>query len=311
MSGAQVGKEMPQPRPRAPKSWGGFLGATLAALVIIAIWFPIRLIHELLKTIDFSEKPDHAQEAQDRFREAYSLLMRPPEQERLRRIRCSTMSLFPAVLHDAFFEAFRALYAENMMLDRAADPAGLGKSRRHPLARPHAPRDRPHEGRHARQDAPRLHRGRIEAAVAGLPKIAGDGEITSPLATLVNPGRFVENLVRPLDAQLFPAFAETLPRQHVSHLGRPARQIRQAAEARRTASPRRPLAVSRRHAVRRHSRDPAWDGNSAGASAPPITGSSPAPARARPPPCNISSPRIWSAPRAANARSSSSTASAN
>jgi hypothetical protein len=48
----------------------------------------------------------------------------------------------------------------------------------------------------------------IETVVAGLPKIAGDGEITSPLGTLTNAGRFVENLVRPLDAQLFPVFAE-------------------------------------------------------------------------------------------------------
>ena len=48
----------------------------------------------------------------------------------------------------------------------------------------------------------------IEAATAAMPKIAGDGELTSPLATLVNPGRFVEDLVRPLDANLFPAFVE-------------------------------------------------------------------------------------------------------
>jgi hypothetical protein len=48
----------------------------------------------------------------------------------------------------------------------------------------------------------------VEAAASGLPKIAGDGEITSPLASLVQPGRFVENLVRPLDRRLFPTFAE-------------------------------------------------------------------------------------------------------
>src|SRR6185312_9118198 len=32
--------------------------------------------------------------------------------------------------------------------------------------------------------------------------------ITSPLASLTNPGRFVENLVGQLDTFLFPAFAE-------------------------------------------------------------------------------------------------------
>ncbi len=62
----QVKAEMPQPAAR-PKTWGGFLGATFAAFIVIAIWFPIRLIAELLKTIDFSEKPDHGREAQRPF----------------------------------------------------------------------------------------------------------------------------------------------------------------------------------------------------------------------------------------------------
>ena len=37
----EVAKELPRSDPR-PKSWGGFFGATLAAIIIIAIWFPIR-----------------------------------------------------------------------------------------------------------------------------------------------------------------------------------------------------------------------------------------------------------------------------
>ena len=81
----QVAKEMPRRDPR-PKTWGGFFGATLAAFVIIAIWFPIRLIHELLKAIDLSEKPDHTSEAQQLFREAYSLSCDLPEQKRIRQL---------------------------------------------------------------------------------------------------------------------------------------------------------------------------------------------------------------------------------
>ena len=73
----QVAKEMPRHDPR-PKTWGGFIGATLAALVVIAIWFPIRLIHEILKSIDFSETPDHTKEAQELFRDAYSLSLDLP-----------------------------------------------------------------------------------------------------------------------------------------------------------------------------------------------------------------------------------------
>ena len=65
----EVAKELPRSDPR-PKSWGGFLGAMLAAIIIIAIWFPIRLIHELLKAIDLSEKPDHRDEARQLFQEA-------------------------------------------------------------------------------------------------------------------------------------------------------------------------------------------------------------------------------------------------
>ena len=41
-----------------------------------------------------------------------------------------------------------------------------------------------------------------------MPKIVSDSEVAAPLSSLVNPGRFVEALVRPLTADLFPVFAE-------------------------------------------------------------------------------------------------------
>ena len=201
----QVGKEMPRHDTR-PKTWGGFIGATFAALVIIAVWFPIRLIHEILKTIDLTEKPDHTEEAQQLFREAYSLSCDLPSKSAFANSVLEHVDL-PRPLHDAFFEALRTLYADNMMLAVPPIPADLD----------HLDgirwRDR------MRREIVRMKGGTLtekrracvaaaEASAAGLPKIAGDGEITSPLSSLVKPGRFVESLVRPFDAQLFPVFAE-------------------------------------------------------------------------------------------------------
>ncbi len=110
----QVAKEMPRHDPR-PKTFGGFIGATLVALVIIAIWFPIRLVHEIFKAIDFSETPDHTNEAQELFREAYSLSLDLPSKSEFATSVLERVDL-PRPLHDAFFDAFRNLYAENIML---------------------------------------------------------------------------------------------------------------------------------------------------------------------------------------------------
>jgi hypothetical protein len=196
---------MPQPAAR-PKTWGGFLGATFAAFIVIAIWFPIRLIAELLKTIDFSERPDHSREAKDLFQEAYGLSRDLPTRSDFADSVLRHAAL-PRSLHDAFFEALRTLYAENMMLEVPPIPPDLenldGIRWRDRMRR-----------EVARMKGDTLVNMRracltsIEAAVAGLPKIAGDGEITSPLLSLVHPGRFVENLVRPLAPGLFPMFSD-------------------------------------------------------------------------------------------------------
>ena len=178
----------------------------LAALVIVAIWFPIRLIHELLKAIDLSEKPDHSQEARELFRQAYSRSCDLPSKSDFARSVLDHAAL-PRALHDALFEAFRALYAENMMLTVPPIPADLehldGIRWRDRMRREIARMNAETTGKMRRACV-----AAVNATVAAVPEDCGRRRFTSPLATLVNPGRFVENLVRPLDAQLFPAFAE-------------------------------------------------------------------------------------------------------
>jgi hypothetical protein len=201
----EVAEEMPRPASR-PRTWGGFIGATLTALAIIAIWFPIRLAYEVLKAIDLSEKPDHSAEARELFAEAYSLSRDLPAKSEFAASILQHVEL-PAPLHDAFFEAFRTLYAENMLLEVPPIPGDLdnldGIRWRDRLRR-----------EIARMKGETLAKMRsacveaIERSTVGLPVFTGDGEITSPLATLVKPGRFVEDLIRPLDAELFPELAE-------------------------------------------------------------------------------------------------------
>jgi hypothetical protein len=159
-----------------------------------------------MKAIDLSQKPDHTDEARALFQEAYSLSCDLPSKTEFARSVLAHASLPPA-LHDAYFEAFRALYAENMMLAVPPIPAELddldGIRWRDKMRREIA---RMRGGALAK-----MRRACIAAteASAVLPKLTGAGEITAPLASLVKPGRFVEDLVRPLDPELFPAFAES------------------------------------------------------------------------------------------------------
>ncbi len=202
---SQVRAEMPE-QPSRPRSWGGFFGALIAGLVIIAIWFPIRLVAELLKTIDFSERPNHTSEAQELFRQAYTLSRDLPSKNDFATSVLRHVDL-PCSLHEKFFEALRSLYAENMMLEVPGIPVDLenldGIRWRDRMRREIA--------RMKSDVLPKMRRAclsSIEAATAGLPKIVSDGEIVSPLGSLVSPGKFVEALVRPLDAELFPHFAD-------------------------------------------------------------------------------------------------------
>lgn len=202
---SQVKAEMPQAQAQ-PRTWGGFLGAMIAAAMIIAIWFPIRFIAELLKTIDFSKKPDHAREGQELFQTAYSLSRDLPSRNDFAESVLRHVEL-PRSLHDALFEALRRLYAENMMLEVPPIPAdmeSLDGIRWRDKMRREIARMTPAALVAMRKDC----LVSVEAVAASLPKIAGEGEITSPLGSLVNPGKFVEDLVRPLDPALFPAFAD-------------------------------------------------------------------------------------------------------
>lgn len=202
----QVRAEMPEQASR-PRTWGGFFGALIAALFVIAIWFPIRLIAELLKAIDFSKPPDHTAEAQRLFREAYTRSRDLPTKNDFAESVLRHLSSLPRSLHDKLFEALRTLYAENMMLQIPPIPLDLenldGIRWRDNLRR--------EIGRMNGETLARMRRAcltGIEAAVSSLPTIVGDSEVVSPLGSLVAPGRFVEHLVGPLEGNLFPRFAD-------------------------------------------------------------------------------------------------------
>ena len=66
----QVRKEMPEAASR-PRTWGGFIGALAAAALVIVIWFPVRLIAEILKAIPTDRKADRRPESETLFRDAY------------------------------------------------------------------------------------------------------------------------------------------------------------------------------------------------------------------------------------------------
>jgi len=200
----EVAKELPSRKP-LPKTWGGFFGAVLTAGLLIAIWFPIRLVHELLRTIDLSEKPDHRAAAQALFREAYDLSRDVPSKAEFASSVLAPLTL-PGPLRDAFFDALRQLYAENILLEVPPPPAAqesLDGIRWRDRLNREIPRLRPSAIEAMRTAC----REAISYAAAAVPVFCGDGEIISPLSSLVTPGAFIEGLVRPLTAELFPAFA--------------------------------------------------------------------------------------------------------
>lgn len=199
----QVRKEMPQQASR-PRTWGGFFGALFVACAIVAIWFPIRLVAEILKAIPTDRKPDHRAESQALFREAYERAADLPAPSAFADSVLRHTDLSPA-MRDAFRKALRSLYSENMMLDVPPIPADLDNLD----AIRWRDRLRSEIGRMNESSLIAMRRAcleSIEAATALLPDIAGEGEITAPVASLASPGRFVEALVRPLTNNHFPAF---------------------------------------------------------------------------------------------------------
>ena len=90
----EVAREMPTPAPR-PRSWAGFFGALATATFLIAVWFPIRLVHEVFKAIDLTEKPDHAAEAHQLFAEAFALSRNLPGKSEFARSVLENVELPP------------------------------------------------------------------------------------------------------------------------------------------------------------------------------------------------------------------------
>lgn len=276
------------------------------AVAIIIVWFPSRFVAELLKAVDLSEKPDHTAEARELFRQAYSLSRDLTSKNDFADPVLRHVQLPPS-LHDAFFDSLRSFYAGNMMLEVPPIPANLdnldGIRWRDRMRREIG---RMNEASHIAVRKACL--AAIEATVADLPKIVGDGEIASPLSTLVNPGKFVEDLVRPVDASLFPALTDRYEENVYRIFG-----ITRARYDSRRSSPSRTTSTTPRHSSTARPSPAFWRRRSArtsrNISATSTIGSSPAAARARPPRCTTSSPKTWSAPCAASAQSSSSTAS--
>jgi hypothetical protein len=201
----QVRAEMPQRSPR-PKSWAGFFGALMVAAVIVVIWFPIRLIAEILKAIPTDRKPDHSAESQALFRDAFKRAADLPSAFTFAESVLVHTDL-PTILRDAFGKALRRLYSENIMLEVPPIPGdldGLDAIRWRDRLR----REIVRMNERSLIAMRRACLSAIEAAAALLPNISGEGEITAPIASLTSPGRFVEALARPLSADLFPAFAE-------------------------------------------------------------------------------------------------------
>ena len=194
--------------PTQPRSWGGFFGAAVAALVVLVIWFPVRLIHEIIKALPLTQKPDHQTESQILLQEALELGAELPSPVAFAESVLKFVEL-PVALRQFFGPALCDLYSGNMMLNVPPMPLDLesleGIRWRDSL----------------RSAIPRMHNSSlvamrkaciesIDAASALLPKIAGQGELTAPISSLTpSLGRLVEVLVKPLSPNLFPAFAET------------------------------------------------------------------------------------------------------
>ena len=193
--------------PSHPRSWGGFFGAAVAGLIVLVIWFPVRLIHEIIKALPLTQKPDHRSESEFLLNEALELSAELPSPTAFAESVLKFVELPPA-MQQFFGPALCDLYSSNMMLHVPPMPQDLesleGIRWRDRLRSATAQMTNSHlvAMRKACVES-------IDAVSAQLPKITGQGELTAPISSLTqSPGRLVEALVKPLSPSLFPNFAE-------------------------------------------------------------------------------------------------------
>ena len=190
----QVKDEMPHLDFSRRRSWPSFIGAAIVALIILCIWFPIRLIAELLKAVDLSDKPDHRTEALALFKEAQSLSLDLPSKSEFARSVLQQLTL-PTSLHNVWHKILRQLYAENMPLEISEIPddlEGLDGVR----WRDQTHRDITRMKGNALTDMRHACSLAVSSALSDMPNIAGQGEVTAPL----------KNLCRERQSKLFSSF---------------------------------------------------------------------------------------------------------
>jgi len=194
--------------PTQPRSWGGFLGAAFAGLIVLIIWFPVRLIHEIIKALPLTQKPDHRTESEILLREALELSAELPSPTAFAESVLKFVELPPA-LQQFFGPAICDLYSSNMMLNVPPMPRELesleGIRWRDRLRNATA--------RMTNSNLVAMRKACVEsvdAVFAQLPKITGHGDVTAPISSLTQmPGRLVEALIKPFSPSLFPNFAQT------------------------------------------------------------------------------------------------------
>src|SRR5665213_2372775 len=203
----QLRKERPE-LPTQPRSWGGFFGAALAGLIVLVIWFPVRLIHEIIKALPLTQKPDHRTESEILLNEALELSAELPSPSAFAESVLKFVEL-PLAMQQFFGPALCDLYSSNMMLNVPPMPYDLESIEGIRW------RDRLRNAttRMTNSNLVAMRKACVEsvdAVYANLPKITGQGEVTAPISSLTQtPGRLVEALVKPLSPSLFPKFAET------------------------------------------------------------------------------------------------------
>lgn len=202
---AEVAKQMPAQK-AAPKTWGGFIGAVIGALLVLAIWFPFKFAIEIWKALDLKPKPNLRREAERLYAEAQALAARLPAPEAFAdTVLQDCAAPLPQAVEDAFWSSCAELYRETTAIAVPPIPLDLTSLE---AARW---RDQIRENAHRFHDLPAaLAKMKaacvrsIENFAAEIPPIVGAGTTTTPIRSLAsNPGILVEKIVEPFRDELF------------------------------------------------------------------------------------------------------------